>query len=129
MEGVSLYLTVLIYRLYRLFFLIVKVKPAEGWLFYGPIATAYIPSVILAIVLHIFPGQLSTASPILTADGYLCVTLNPFYLYSQFTVMLCQGLFCLVFTVLTDSISIIELLEFELHLTNSEKISLPYLFR
>lgn len=97
--GVNLYLTILIYRLYRLFVMIVKSKRAEGWTFYGPIILSYVPSIGLAIVLLILPGQLITANPILSIDGLRCHSISNVYTYCSSANILIQSLFCLVSSI------------------------------
>jgi hypothetical protein len=96
MLGISLYLNVMIFRLYRLVFLIVLSIEPKGFKFWGPVIVFYIPIVILALALLIFPGQFMTVTPILNNGSLECSFPNMGYLGLTYLTVLVQMIYCFV---------------------------------
>lgn len=89
----------MIYRLYRLYFLIVLADEASGVKFWGPIIFSWVPSLLLAISMHFIPGIASTA-PVLEDYGLTCHVYSRIFLGLVYFTVLCQIIFC--FVILLD---------------------------
>lgn len=76
--------------------MIVKGKRARGLGFYGPVLAGYAPSVCLALVLPMFPGQLFLSSPDFDDDELRCHSISHIYTYCNFANVVFQSFYCLV---------------------------------
>ncbi|KAJ3303982.1 hypothetical protein HDV03_003220 [Kappamyces sp. JEL0829] len=88
--GVSMYLNVLIYRLNRLYIIIVLAKKAEGISFWGPVVGFWLLSVVLGLVGIAYDGTVITAAPVVIDNWPMtCHFLsNPFLMLMYFPVLL-----------------------------------------
>lgn len=98
--GISLYLSVMTFRLYRLYVLIVLRKTPTGIWFYGKIFATWLPMGLLSCVPLIFPEQLVTSVPVVRRSGLTCDIPSDAYLYIAYIVVIIQLLICYVMNVL-----------------------------
>lgn len=92
--GISLYLTVIIYRLFRLYHLIVKRISASGYKFWLPIVLSWVPSLLCVLLLYIFPSQLIV--PFAVENTFDCPKYNQTYKICMYSTIICQAAFCFV---------------------------------
>jgi hypothetical protein len=107
--GVLLYLVTMIFRLLRLYFILVLSRPAEGLVYWMIIGLCYLPAVIMGMIPVVFPGKFMSQVPVVIAaqpNGDLaCDFFDPLYANS---LLGSSGLLLLVLYFLNYKISTVR---------------------
>ncbi len=81
--GVLLYLSIMVFRMLRLFFILVLSQPPQGLYFWTILGCSYLPGIMMGLVPLILPGQFMSVQPVPIAKSltgeYACDFFNPFY--------------------------------------------------
>ena len=74
--GSQLLLSVLTYRMLRLYYIVVKKRSPTGYLFYTIHAAVFIPAVYCGILALLFPGRYLTVQPIVLESSFRAAVCN-----------------------------------------------------